>query len=313
MELIKKLQQIDLCKREAEVYIALLQKREFTAPELAKITTVTRTKIYEILQNLVRKGMCSEINKNGQKLYHAIKPSIILPNIISNIELEIEQHKKTAAERKKKAAIEREKKEINEQKKVAAAEQKKMVAMSLVQELTSLYEDKQHNLDPLDYIEVLTDVGQIRERWLRIQANTKKEMLAFTKPPYATPSMLNDTDLQAEMINQNKIVIKNIYEYQNLNSDEIINLIEVIEAYQNAGEQARIIKELPMKLVICDDSITMLALNDRVSLKQSITTIIIDHPSFAKAQREVFYAYWEKAISVEEFKKRKFDNINSSN
>jgi sugar-specific transcriptional regulator TrmB len=46
MELRDKLGEFGLSKREAEVYIALLQKKEFTAPELTKITTITRTKIY---------------------------------------------------------------------------------------------------------------------------------------------------------------------------------------------------------------------------------------------------------------------------
>ena len=110
MEPIKKIQQIGLSQREAEVYIALLQKNEFTVPELAKITTVTRTKIYEILQNLVRKGMCNENNKNGQKFYRSVKPKIILQNVISNFELEIEQQKKVAIEKEKKAIIELEKK-----------------------------------------------------------------------------------------------------------------------------------------------------------------------------------------------------------
>ena len=41
MEIIEKIKQIGLPKREAQLYVALLQKNEFTAPELAKITTVT--------------------------------------------------------------------------------------------------------------------------------------------------------------------------------------------------------------------------------------------------------------------------------
>jgi len=36
MELLTKLELLGISKREAEVYVALLQKREFTAPELKK-------------------------------------------------------------------------------------------------------------------------------------------------------------------------------------------------------------------------------------------------------------------------------------
>ena len=35
--------------------------------------------------------------------------------------------------------------------------------MSLEKNMTALYKD--NNLQPLDYIEVLTDVGRIRDKW----------------------------------------------------------------------------------------------------------------------------------------------------
>jgi HTH-type transcriptional regulator, sugar sensing transcriptional regulator len=307
MELIKKLQQIDLCKREAEVYIALLQKREFTAPELAKITTVTRTKIYEILQNLVRKGMCNEYNKNGHKLYRAVKPNVIIQSVISNLELEIEQQKKATKEKERKAEIERKKKAAIEQKKVAVVEQKKIVAMSLENELTALYEKKQHNLEPLDYIEVLTDVGQIKDRWLTIQTNTKKELLTFVKPPY-TQLPEDNIEVETERLNH-QISYRSLYEYGSLDSSkEINNLIKSVEIFQKKGEDARMVRELPMKLVISDETITMLPLVDMVSLKPSLTVLIINHQNFAKAQKEIFNSYWIKAISVEKLKKSIIDN-----
>jgi len=44
-------------------------------------------------------------------------------------------------------------------------------------------------------------------------------------------------------------------------------------------------------------------LDDRVSLKASITTMIIDHPNFATALKKVFESYWASAITLEEFSK----------
>ena len=104
MELTTKLQQIGLTNREAEVYLALLQRKEFTAPELTKITTITRTKIYEILQSLVHKGICTESSRNGNKIYRGIDPRIALQNIVSNYEQTVEQ-KKIDFEQKQKIDI----------------------------------------------------------------------------------------------------------------------------------------------------------------------------------------------------------------
>lgn len=277
MDLINKLQQIGLTGREAEVYIALLQKKEFTAPELTKITTITRSKVYEILQNLIRKGVASESYKDGQKVYRSIKPQIAIQNIILKYEQEVDRKKKIEIEQMKQAAI------------------------LLEDDLISLHENNLNNIEPIDYIEILADIGQIKERWNNFQKNTKYEILVFTKPPY-TASLEDNIEVQTEVLRKNNIIDKCIYEYSGLKPEEIKNLLKVIENYQKIGEEARVIKELPMKLAISDETITMLALNDRVSLKPSITTVIIDHPNFARAQKAVFEAYWEKAIPFEEFR-----------
>jgi len=279
MDILNKLQTIGLSRREAEVYLALLQRKEFTAAELTKITTITRTKIYDILQNLIHKGAVSESYKNGVKIYRGIKPNLALQNIILKYEQEIEEKKKTEIEQKRKAAV------------------------MLENELDKLHKNNLNKSEPLDYIETLTDLAQIRERWNDFQRNTKNEILVFTKPPY-TASLENNIDVQSELLKSKNIIDKCIYEYEGLNLEEITGLIKVIEKYQQIGEECRIIDKLPMKLAISDETITMLALNDRVSLKPSITTIVVDHPDFAKAQKAVFETYWEKAFTIEEFKKK---------
>jgi HTH-type transcriptional regulator, sugar sensing transcriptional regulator len=263
-ELIEQLQYLGIPRREAEVYIALLQKKEFTAPEIAEITSVSRTKSYEILQNLVKKNLCNQSYLNGAKVFSSVDPKIVIENIKSDYE------------------------------------KKKNIANDLKRNLSQLYKVIE-NIGTLDYIEVLNDPRQIRERWLSIQGNTKKELLIFTKPPYTSPLEAN---LKAEAkVLKKKIIDKSLYEYNGINSSsEINNFIKKIESYQKIGEESRIVKSLPMKLAISDETITMLALTDRVSMKPSITTMIIDHPNFAIAQKKVFESYWVNAITINEFK-----------
>lgn len=272
-ELIDNLQYLNIPRREGEVYLALLQKKEFTAPEISKITSVSRTKSYEILQNLVKKGLCNESYRNGIKVFSCIDPKIVIENILSDYE------------------------------------KKKKVADELRITLNELFISNGKDESPLDYIEVLTDREQVKEKWLTIQQNTKKELLVFTKPPYAADfggNVNEETD-----IIKNKGIIKSIYEFKDLAPEEISNLIKMIEMYQKIGEEARIIKELPMKLAISDGTITMLSLNDRISLKPTITTIVANHSSFAKAQKEVFKSYWTKGISIEDFKRDQNKYFNS--
>ncbi|MBE0539565.1 MAG: hypothetical protein IH620_07620 [Ignavibacterium sp.] len=287
MELITKLQQIGLTKREAEVYIALLQRKEFTAPELTKITTITRTKIYEILQNLVHKGICTESNRNGNKVFRSINPKIALKNIVNNYE-QIVEEKKIDFEQKQKIDI----------------EQKRRAADLLEKELVSFHKNSSDSFEPFDYIEVLTDKRQIGEKWVDIQQRTKKELLVFTKPPYTTPSLEDNIEKEKEIFKKQNIVIKGLYEYDGLSTEELKDLVKTVEIYQEIGEEARLIEKLPMKLVISDETLVMFALNDRISLKPNITSMVVDHPSYATALKKVFESYWADGVSIETFKKK---------
>jgi HTH-type transcriptional regulator, sugar sensing transcriptional regulator len=122
------------------------------------------------------------------------------------------------------------------------------------------------------------------------------ELLAFSKAPYSVP-FAADHDKEIKALERG-VKFRSIYEYQDVEKQE---LMEVIDMWVSAGEEARVIKELPMKMVIFDDKITMFALNDPISLKPSITTLLINHPSFNKALKYVFESIWEKSIPYHEF------------
>jgi len=269
--LIDKLQKLGLSKRESEIYLALLKRKEFTAPEIGKMTSVSRNKSYEMLQSLVKKRLCTEKYKNGVKIFSSIKPEIALQNIISTYEEELDEKKKLKEEFK--------------------------------EELTELYAANENISDSLDYIEILTDLGQIRNRWLELQEGAKLEILGFNKPPFAV-SLANNVSHQ-EKVSKKKVMEKGIYEFSEVSSNSSLkDFLAVTEMYVNIGEDVKVIDVLPMKIMIIDEKITMLALNDPVSMKPSITTIIINHPDYAKTQKKVFESYWNDSLTLTEFKSK---------
>lgn len=270
-QLIEKLQKLGLSKRESEIYLALLKRKEFTAPEIGKMTSVSRNKSYEMLQSLVKKRLCTEKYKNGVKIFSSIKPEIALQNIISTYEEELDEKKKLKEEFK--------------------------------EELTELYAANENISDSLDYIEILTDLGQIRNRWLELQEGAKSEILGFNKPPFAV-SLANNVSHQ-EKVSKKKVMEKGIYEFSEVSSESSLkDFLAVTEMYVNIGEDVKVIDVLPMKIMIIDEKITMLALNDPVSMKPSITTIIINHPDYAKTQKKVFESYWNDSLTLTEFKNK---------
>jgi len=67
-----------LTNGEAKVYLALLKIGESTVGPLAKEANVSLSKIYEILQNLIKKGLASSIKKNNKKFFHPADPERIV-------------------------------------------------------------------------------------------------------------------------------------------------------------------------------------------------------------------------------------------
>jgi sugar-specific transcriptional regulator TrmB len=280
LNLLSQLQNSGLTKREAHIYLALLQKQEFAAAELASIIPVGRTKVYEIIPNLISKGLCTEIQKDNKKIYRAVEPAIGLKNLLSFYQEEFD------------AEIEKKKQEIAEKKKDFS---------NLEKELNKIYAKNISKSSSLDYIQVLKDITQIKNKWIELMQMTKKEMLAFNKAPYSIKHNKNAPH-QKKMLKK-KINERGIFEYGSFKTtEELEEFIGVVEMYASLGEECRLSKELPMKLVVIDERITMLALNDPVSMKPSITTMIIEHPSFALAQKEVFESYWNKSIPLKDFK-----------
>ena len=259
-----------LSMREAKVYTTLFRKKDFTASEIQQLVDIPRTKVYEVLHQLISKGMCIEKKIGRYKKYEATNPVSVFDNLLKDLAV------------------------------------KENLANNALKILLPIYKHREEKDNPLDYIEVLKDKKLIHKRWMTLQGAVKKEILAFTKAPY-TASFTDNVDEESNTLNKG-VKIRSIYEYKDIIKEEPA---KVISSWVSTGEEARVIKELPIKLAIFDKKITILALNDPVSLKPSITTIVINHPSFAKALKYVFESIWEKAMPFEEFKIN-FEKSNSA-
>ncbi len=279
-DLIAKLLPLGITGREAEVYIALLKNSALTATEISKITSVSLNKIYEVLQNLVKKKMCTENYLNGVKLFRCIEPKIAFQNIFSVFQEDINR---------KKALYRDELEEC----------------------LMSLYNQEKNGKSPLDYIEVVSDRGQATDRFLTIQANAKSEILFFSKPPYVNSQSLGGNIDEIGNVCKKRVQVKSIYECGIMETREYKdNLLNIIEHYENLGEEARIIDALPVKLVIVDESISIFSLIDNVAFNPQLTTMIVHHPVFTMSQKTLFELYWDKSITIKDYKKEHYEQLN---
>lgn len=74
----KILQDIGLTPGEARVYLALLELNQSTVSPISKKAKVSISKIYTLLEGLIRKGLVSSIVKNNVKYFNAADPERII-------------------------------------------------------------------------------------------------------------------------------------------------------------------------------------------------------------------------------------------
>ncbi len=70
----EKLEKVGLTKGESEVYELLIQLGESKAGTLVKQANITSSKVYDVLQRLIHKGLVSFVEKEGIKHYQATPP-----------------------------------------------------------------------------------------------------------------------------------------------------------------------------------------------------------------------------------------------
>jgi hypothetical protein len=166
-------------------------------------------------------------------------------------------------------------------------------AQQMVTDLRPAFEEGQEQTDPLEYIEVLRDRRAINERFAEIQANVKKEILVFTKPPYATPPQENVEGL--EVIQSHEA--RSLYEFSVFDEPAVRR---GVKRFVESGEQARFVPTLPLKLVIVDETIVMFGMEDPVAGSSELTIVVVEHQSLAKVLKTAFDAIWDTGLTFEQ-------------
>jgi sugar-specific transcriptional regulator TrmB len=258
--MLTELTRFGLTSYESRAYLALLRRDSLTAAQTAQLAGVPRQRIYDVLASLVRKGLAS--SRPGRVVkYAAAPPDLALERLLAN-------HREQVADLERSAK-------------------------AMVEELTAAYTAGQQHTDPLEYIEVLRDARAINERFAELQSAVKEEILVFTKPPYARPAQENVEGLELARADK----ARSVYE-RSVVEDE--PFFEGVRRFIAEGEEARFVPELPLKLVIIDETIVMFGMEDPVAGTSELTIVVVEHPSLARLLKVAFEAIWSQGVTLEE-------------
>lgn len=266
-KLIKKLRELDLTEREAKLYLTLLEKKSFSALELQHIAKIPRTKIYEVLQKMIDRGICTQRSSGRKKIYEAVEPSVAFERIIKNSEEEFLEN----------------------------LEIKKEAANNLIKTLIPVYDENKDNFNPLEFIEIFKSKDQIQKKYIQMLQSTNKELLTFNKGPYVCDNLsrLNEQQKHETDLLKRGGVCRNIYELHELVKHDW--LMEYINEQVRHGQQAKVIDYLPIKMILSDSEIVSFPLPQTIGQSTDITLVFIKHRQLASASKMLFNYLWEQA------------------
>ena len=269
-KLAANLVKIGLSEIEAKTYVALLDHYKLSAKELAQITGIFRTQIYDVLKNLIKKGLCTEVF-NKVKTYVPVDPELALEPVIAD---------------------------LDERNKIARNLARQLHQMFLANETIGHCNDK--------LIEVLRSSSAVQKRLKSYLETTSKMILSFNKPPYHLRLKGDKGEiLTCSLTGSKTITHRSIFQIDN--NDPRYSL-EVAQKFQDHGEAVRLARFLPMKMMIFDNTRVFYLLTADHTFSESDTATFISHPEITLALINSFWVEWQRSLTLDEFQ-QELDNV----
>jgi sugar-specific transcriptional regulator TrmB len=247
-----RLVELGLTGYEASAYLALTRRGGASGAELARLAGLPRQRIYDVLEGLVERGLATATP--GRPVRYAAAPPETLGVLLD----------------RRRSELDRLARDVDD----------------LVEQLAPVYRAGRAANDPLDFIEVLRDPRAIARRFAAVEASVEREILVFTKPPYAIEPGENVAGLE---LLQRGVEARSVYE-RSIYDDPA--QADAVRRFVAAGEQARVVERLPLKLVLVDGRVAMFTMEDPVATDPALTIAVVEHAGFAALLRLAFEQAW---------------------
>lgn len=260
-DLVRRLVSLGLTTSEARVYLTLLRSSDLTATQTADKAGVARPKVYEALRTLEERGFCVSLAARTTR-FRATSPQSGLTDLLHQRE--------------------------HERQLVAERDQE------LVRELIErLPEPTQAPPIPgVAYLEAVFGRARTSAALERVISGCRDTLLMMQQPPFLQPR--GRWNLAEVAAIKRGATMRIIYSRDAIADPE--RYVAVVEA----GAEARVADELPMKLCLCDGREAMLSLRDPVTHEQGLTSIVVRHPDLAGALALVFETQWDRSQPLAE-------------
>lgn len=255
---IEQLTHLGLTRYEAAAYLALLGRQGFTPAQAAAQAGIPRQRIYDVLDSLAARGLCTERHQ-GQRSYHAVDPQVALPALLAD----------------------------QQRQRDAEAARQQQSASSLLEQIGPLFHHGSAVADPLDYVDVLLEQRHVAARAVALAQQAQHDICVCFRRPLIASLEENIAEVREPLLRG--VRYRAIYERALLDDP---TLLPYVKQFIEWGQQARVVDELPMKMNLFDRRITLLSLQDPVTGTLSFTALCIAHPHFTHMLSLAFEGLW---------------------
>jgi len=249
--------ELGLTRYEARAYLTLVLRDSYSASELAAEAGIPRQRIYDVLASLVTRGLVRD-RAGSVTRFAAVDPAAAIELLV--------------------ATKRRDLTELHTQ------------AVRLASDIHDSWMRGREQTAPLDYVEVIRDVSLLGVRYHELESASQHSLLGFSKAPYVANHAIGIA--ATKRIARKGGDVRCIYEQAAVEGPD--SAVDVA-AFVAAGEQARVTAELPMKLLLSDDSRAIFSLADPVAGGLTSTNLVIEHPALVATMRMAFEDLWRRS------------------
>ncbi|WP_329113849.1 helix-turn-helix domain-containing protein [Streptomyces sp. NBC_01465] len=145
--------------------------------------------------------------------------------------------------------------------------------------------------DPAALVEIVTGADAVRQRVDQAVRGARHQLRGFDKPPYY-PGPLYANEPELELLARG-VTVRALYDSDGINTPDRLSVLQMWAA---AGEQARVLHDVPTKMALVDDRIAILPLSSGSGPDPSPSFVVLHRSAVLDALSALFETLWVVAL-----------------
>lgn len=145
-----------------------------------------------------------------------------------------------------------------------------------------------------EIVEVLTSREGLGQRWAQVLASTARSLEVLVRPPFAQNQLEDNEGLQLDLLTRG-VAIRAVYDQEAL---EFPGVFEHVQRMVAAGEQARVVTELPLKVALSDRQVALVPLIQEDPDRTTDAGLTVRRSTMLDALTSLFDVFWERGVDV---------------